>query len=98
MDYYLFPLNYKYSTRFLGIIEYKVLLPILIYLGVIVFFLYTFKIDFFISFGIVILFGLPPILLLSINVNGQPPISYFKAIINYYKKSQKLYIYNVKKC
>ena len=97
MSSYLFPLNYKYSAKFLGIIEYKVLLPISIYIGIIIFILYMFKVDFFVSFGIVILFGLPPILLLSMNVNGQSPVSYFKAVIKYYRKPQKLYIYSIKK-
>ncbi len=96
MDNYLFPLNYKYASKFLGIIEYKILLPISVYLGIIIFILYILKIDFFVSFGIVILLGLPPILILSINVNGQPPVSYFKAVIKFYRKSQKLYIY--RKC
>ena len=53
---YLFPLNYKYSTKFMGIIEYKILFPIAIYLG------------------IIILLGLPPILILSVGVNGQPAL------------------------
>ena len=96
MDNYLFPLNYKYQTKFLGIIEYKILLPILIYLGIVIFILYIFKIDFFISFGIVILLGLPPILLLSININGESPISYFKAVIKFSSKNKKIYLYSIK--
>ena len=92
MDKFLFPLNYKYSLKFLGLIEYKILLPISIFIGVIIFILYILKIDFFVSFGIVILFGLPPLLILSTGINGQPAIPYFVAIIKYYK-SQKIYLY-----
>ncbi len=95
MDKFLFPLNYKYNTKLFGIIEYNILIPILIYTSIIVLLLYIFKIDFFISFGIVILATLPPLLLLSTKLNGQPPLSYFRAIIMY-SVSQKVYVYGKK--
>ena len=91
-DKYLFPLNYKYSAKFLGIIEYKVLLPIAIFLGVITLILYSLRIDFFVSIGVIILLGLPPILILSVSIKGQAPLPYFKAIIKFYLKN-KVYIF-----
>ncbi len=91
-DKYLFPLNYKYSAKFLGLIEYNVLLPIAIFLGSIALLLYGLKVDFFLSIGIIILLGLPPILILSVGINGQPALPYFKAFIKFYFKN-KVYIY-----
>lgn len=94
MDKYLFPANYKFQAKFLGIIEYKYLLPIALYIGILIAILYTFQVDFFLSFGICISLGLPPILLLSVGVNGQPAVPYFMSIIKFKLKKQKLYLYN----
>ncbi len=91
-DKYYFPLNYKFSAKLFGIIEYKILVPISIYVAIIIALLYALNVDFFIGFGIVILFALPPILILSIGVNGQPAIPYFIAIIKFHI-SQKVFIY-----
>lgn len=92
MDKYIFPLNYKYSAKLFGILDYKVLLPLSIYSALLLFLLYLFKLDFFISFGIFIVFVIPPFLLLSIGINQQPAISYILAVYNFHKNS-KLYLY-----
>ena len=92
MNKYIFPLNYKYSAKFLGIIEYSTLLPIVIYSAVLIFILYLFRIDFFISFCIFIVKVLPFLLLLSVGINNQSAISYVKAVYTFYKNS-KLYLY-----
>ena len=92
MNKFIFPLNYKYSSKFLGIIEYSTLLPISIYTVVIITRLYLLKIDFFISFGLVVIFALPPLLLLSIGINNQSAISYVKAVYKF-NKNNKLYLY-----
>ncbi len=94
MEKYLFPTNYKYQAKLLGIIEYKYILPIAIYIGIIIAFLYIFQVDFFLSFGICIALGLPPVLLLSVGVNGQPAVPYFMSIIKFNLKKQKLFLYN----
>lgn len=91
-DKYFFPLNYKFSAKFLGIIEYKTLLPIAIIAGIVIFFLYTFKVDFFIGFGIVLFVTIPGILVLSIGINGQPAIPYFNSLIKFSIR-KKIYIY-----
>lgn len=91
-DRFLFPLNYNYQEKFMGIIEYKILLPIALIVSIVIFILYNLKIDFFISFGIVIMVGLPPLLILSTGINGQPAIPYIKSIIMFHKKP-KIYIY-----
>ncbi len=89
---YFFPLNYKYSAKFLGIIEYKILVPIVIYIGIIIAILNLLNVNFFVGFGVVILLAMPPILILSIGVNGQPAIPYFIALIKF-KARNKIYIY-----
>ena len=94
IDKYLFPMNYKFQAKFLGIIEYKYLLPIAIYIGILIAVLYICKVDFFLSFGICIALGLPPVILLSVGVNGQPAVPYFMSIIKFSLKKQKLYLYN----
>ncbi len=92
MEKHLFPLNYKYQAKFLGIIEYRILLPICIIASIVIFFLYILRVDFFISFGIIVLLLLPAVLLLSIGVNGQPTVSYLLALFKF-SKAQKVYIY-----
>ena len=93
MDKFIFPVNYKFQAKFLGVIEYRYLLPIAIYMGVLIAILYIFQVDFFLSFGICISLGLPPILLISVGINGQPAIPYFMSIIKFKFKRQKLYLY-----
>ena len=92
MQKYIFPMNYKYSAKFLGIINYSTLLPLAIYGVIISIILYLLKIDFFMSFGIFIVLVLPPFLLLSMGVNNQSAISYVIAMYKFYKNS-KLYLY-----
>ena len=89
---YYFPLNYKYSAKFLGIIEYKILLPISIGVAFFIFIFYMLKVDFFVGAGIIVVLTLPTILFLSTGINGQPAIPYLKAILKF-SKSKKLYIY-----
>lgn len=92
MKKYIFPLNYKYSAKFLGIIDYQVLLPLSVYAVIIIAILYIIKIDFFVCFGIFIFLFLPPFLILSIGVHNQPTLSYFRAVFRYYKNS-KFYLF-----
>lgn len=92
MQKYIFPMNYKYSSKFLGIIDYSVLIPLTIYAALIIFLLYIFKIDFFLSFGILIVLIIPPLLILSIGIHNQPAFSYIIAVYKFYKNS-KLYLY-----
>ena len=71
-DKYFFPLNYKFSSKFLGIIEYKILLPIVILLSIIIAILYIFKVDFFISFGIILFVSVPSICYCQLALMGNP--------------------------
>ena len=92
MQKFIFPLNYKYSEKFLGIISYSILLPISIYASIIGIILYLMKVDFFIAFGIFIIFVLPPAMLLAIGINNQPAVSYIIAVYKFHKNS-RLYLY-----
>lgn len=92
MEKFIFPMNYKFSAKFLGIIDYSTLLPFSIYTSIIIGLLYIFKIDFFLSFALVIILVVPPLLLLSIGINRQPAIPYILAVYKFHKKS-KLYLY-----
>lgn len=92
MQKFIFPLNYKYSAKFLGIIEYKILLPLSIYTSFLIIILYLLKLDIFLSFGILAIFVIPPFLLLSIGINNQSPLSYILAVYKFNKNS-KLYLY-----
>ena len=92
MDKFYFPLNYKYSPKFMGIIEYKLLVPISIIVAVLIFIFYILKVDFFVGTGIIVTFSLPSIVILSTGINGQPALPYLKAVIKFSKK-QKLYLY-----
>jgi len=92
MKKYIFPMNYKYAPKLLGIFEYQILLPFAIYAGILLAILRIFQLDFFITFGIFIFLTIPPLLLFSIGINHQPATSYFLAIIRFSKKS-KLYLF-----
>ena len=92
MKKFIFPLNYKYSAKFLGILDYSILLPLSLDAVVIVIIFYLLKLDFFIAFGLFIILVLPPFLLLSVGINNQPAISYVMSIYKFYKNS-KLYLY-----
>ena len=92
MSKYIFPLNYKYSEKLLGIIEYKVLLPLSIYGGIILIILTSLKVDFFVATSIFTMLFFPP-LFLSINtINGETIFSFILAII-LFNKNSKVYLY-----
>ena len=52
---FFFPLNYDYSSKLLGIIEYKLLTPLIIYGVLLIIILKTLRLDFFLKIGIFIL-------------------------------------------
>lgn len=92
MSKYIFPLNYKYSEKLFGIIEYKILLPLSIYGAFLLIILSSISIDFFFSCSIFIILFFPP-LLLSINtINGETIFNFIFAII-IFQKNSKVYLY-----
>ena len=92
---YFFPLNYHYSHKFLGIIEYRLSIPLAIYAGCIIFVLHQFSLDLFTNIAIFTLTFLPIALLLNSNVNSEPFYLFFIAMIKHLSHS-KIYLYQRK--
>ena len=89
---YFFPLNYNYSAKFLGIIEYKLLLPISIY-GIILFLiLKLFSINLLYKIIIFIFLFLPIVLILNSRVNQEPFYTFIIAVIKH-SLNKKIYLY-----
>lgn len=89
---YYFPENYNKKEKFLGIVDYRLVIVIGI-IGIIVF--YTLK---YIELGIkikvslfIVLTGLPAIIIL-IGVNGENMIDFFKYILKFLIRP-KVYVY-----
>lgn len=93
MNKFIFPSNYKYSNKFLGIIEYKFLLPLSIYASIIFFILYISKINFFWAFGIFIVLVIPPAILISVGVQGESVIPFLICVYKF-KRNSRIYLYN----
>lgn len=89
---FFFPLNYDYSSRFLGIIEYKLITPLIIYGTLLFFILKQFNLSFFTQIGIFIIFFLPAILIFSSRIYSEPFYTFLLAIIKHLLTS-KIYLY-----
>lgn len=89
---FFFPLNYDYSSKFLGIIEYKLLTPLIIYGTIIFLTLKQTSFDFFTNLGIFIILVLPPILILNSTVHNEPFYTFILAITHHILSS-KIYLY-----
>lgn len=89
---FFFPLNYDYSNKFLGIIEYKLLTPLIIY-GILLFFiLKQLSFDFFTKIGFFVILFLPPVLILNSTVHSEPFYTFIVAIIKHLINS-KIYLF-----
>lgn len=89
---FIFPLNYDYSAKFLGIIEYKLLTPLVVY-GIIIFlFLRFLELSFFTGLSIFTLLFLPIALLLNSRFYTEPFYKFFICILFHFIKS-KIYLY-----
>lgn len=89
---FIFPLNYDYSAKFLGIIEYKLLTPLLIH-GILLFLaLRYFDLTFFTALSIFIFLFFPIALLLNSRFYTEPFYTFFICILSHYAKS-KIYLY-----
>lgn len=92
MKKYIFPINYRYANKFLGIIEYRVLLPLSIYGFVIFGILYLIKLDFFLSLGIFIFLFVPPTILLGVGIRNEPFLPFLLSVYQFHKNA-KIYLY-----
>lgn len=92
MSKFIFPLNYKYSEKLLGIVEYKILLPLCCYAGLLFLVLHNLDFEFFFSASIFIVLFFP-LFLLSINtINGEPIYSFIFAFTRFHLNS-KVYLF-----
>lgn len=89
---FFFPLNYDYSNKFIGIIEYKLLTPLIIYGIILIVIISQFNITFFQSSGIFIVLFFPIFFLLNSKVYSEPFYSFIIAIIKHYING-KIYLY-----
>lgn len=89
---YLFPLNYNYSGKLLGIIDYKLIMPISLYGFILFIFLKNLPITFFNKIFFFILLFLPITLILNSRVNSEPFYTFLIAILKHYIRCRK-YLY-----
>lgn len=89
---YFFPLNYNYSGKLLGIIEYKLLLPIGLYAFILFLVLKQIPLNIFTKIVLFIIFFLPITLVLNSNVNSEPFYQFMLAIIKHFIH-RKIYLY-----
>ncbi len=89
MKKYFFPLNFDYSNKLFGIIEYKLLIPLSIIGLLLILILSFFNLSFFMKFGIFITLFLPLILLLNISINHEPSYLFLYSVITHKLHSNK---------
>lgn len=89
MKKYFFPLNYDYLTKLFGIIEYKLLIPLIVFALILALILSLFDFSFFIKFGIFITIYLPVFLLFNTNVNHEPFYLFLLCLIEHFHNSNK---------
>ena len=89
MKSYRFPLNYCYSNKLFGLIEYKLLVPLALYCCVVCFVLSLFPFSFWIKSSIFCLLCLPPFFLLSSSINQEPFYLFAMFIIKHHFSKHK---------
>ena len=72
MKKYIFPLNFDYSNKLLGFIEYKVLLYMSVCAALLILILYPLSFSTFAKFCIFITVFFPILLLVNTNINHIP--------------------------
>ena len=83
----LFPLNFDYSSKFLGVFEYKILFPFCILGFVLAFVLSKLNISITISINIFIVIYFPIFLLANSKVFGEPLVKFLICIIKHFLSS-----------
>jgi hypothetical protein len=81
---FIFPFNYDYSTKFLGIFEYKICFPFCIIAFILALILSKFEIPLMTSIYIYILGFLPCFLLANSTIQKEPLIFFIICIIKPY--------------
>lgn len=84
MKTFLFPLNFDYSSKFLGIFEYKLLLPFCIVGFCLATLLSNLNVSFILIINIFITIYLPIFLIANSKVFGEPLIKFLICIIKHF--------------
>lgn len=84
MKKYIFPLNFDYSSKFLGLFEYKVLTPLCIFGVALAFFLFHLNISLLASINIFIIIFIPLFLLGNTTIFKEPLIKFLYCIVRHY--------------
>lgn len=92
MKKYIFPLNFDYLSKLFGIIEYKLLIPLILFAVLLILILSLFNLSFFAKFGIFISIFLPVFLLFNTEVNHEPFYIFIFCLISHYLKAGKYLI------
>ncbi len=97
MKKYIFPLNYDYSNKFLGIFEYRILTPFVIFGFVLARIISGLDIGMYTSINVFILTYFPLFLIANTTVYKEPLVLFLCCIIRHYIKAGK-YVKNNKIC
>lgn len=81
---FIFPLNYDYSSKFLGIFEYKICFPFCIIAFILSFVLSKLEVQLMTSIYIYILGFLPCFLLANSTIQKEPLICFIFCIIKHF--------------
>lgn len=95
MRTFIFPFNYDYSPRFLGIFEYKICLPFCIIAFIFAIVLSKLEVSLLTSIYFFILVFLPTFLLANSTIHKEPLFHFLICILKHYIYSNK-YVNNYK--
>ena len=84
MKKYIFPLNFDYSSKFLGILEYKLLFPLCFFAVILGYFISSFHLSIISSIYLFIIIYLPIFLFTITTIVHEPLIHFFFTIIKHY--------------
>lgn len=89
MKTYFFPINYDYSLKWFGLIEYRLLIPLLIFGVIIIAILSLIDISLFQKIGIFITIFIPVLLILNTSFNYEPSYIFLYCVILHKINSKK---------
>ena len=89
---FFFPLNYNYSSKLLGFIDYKLLVPLAIFAGIIILILNSFGLSFFLKTTLFVSIFLSVSLILNSPVYNEPFYIFIFAVFKHYVH-RKIYLY-----
>ena len=85
MKKYFFPFNFEYLSKLFGIIEYRLLVPLIIFAIILGLIISLFNFSILTKLGIFITIFLPIFLLFNTSVNHEPFYIFLLCLIIHYK-------------